>query len=36
VELAELAADGRSPGTLVADDLRRRGPFRVMEEMSHA
>ena len=36
VELAELAAEGRSPGTLVTDDLRRRGPATVMEELSHA
>ena len=35
-ELATLAADGRSPGTLVTDDLRRRGPAVVLEEMSHA
>ena len=35
-ELAELAADGRSPGTLVTDELRRRGPAAVLEEMSHA
>ena len=35
-ELADLAADGRSPGTLVTDELRRRGPAAVLEEMSHA
>ncbi|KRE52846.1 glutamate-cysteine ligase family protein [Phycicoccus sp. Soil748] len=35
-ELADLASDGRSPGTLVTDDLRGRGPAVVMEEMAHA
>ena len=35
-ELAELAADGRSPGSLIVDDLRRRGPAVVLEEMSRA
>jgi glutamate--cysteine ligase len=35
-ELTELAASGRSPGTLIVDDLRRRGPAVVMEELSRA
>lgn len=35
-ELAELAAAGRSPGSLIVDDLRRRGPAVVLEEMSRA
>ena len=35
-ELAELAATGRSPGSLIVDDLRRRGPAVVLEEMSRA
>ncbi|WP_406831059.1 glutamate-cysteine ligase family protein [Pedococcus sp. KACC 23699] len=34
-ELTELARTGRSPGTLIVDDLRRRGPAVVLEEMSH-
>ena len=35
-ELVELAATGRSPGSLIVDDLRRRGPAVVLEEMSRA
>ena len=35
-ELVELAGAGRSPGSLIVDDLRRRGPAVVLEEMSRA
>lgn len=35
-QLVELAAAGRSPGSLIVDDLRRRGPAVVLEEMSRA
>ncbi|GAB3081013.1 glutamate-cysteine ligase family protein [Pedococcus soli] len=35
-ELTDLAVAGRSPGTLIVDDLRRRGPAVVLEEMSRA
>ncbi|MEP6854600.1 MAG: glutamate-cysteine ligase family protein [Pedococcus sp.] len=35
-ELVELAASGRSPGSLIVDDLRTRGPAVVLEEMSRA
>ena len=35
-DLIELAAAGRSPGSLIVDDLRGRGAAVVLEEMSHA
>ncbi len=34
-ELVELARAGRSPGSLIATDLRRRGAATVFEELSH-